>query len=160
MADQQKSRQTSAEAKGKAAAQAVASQPDADATQTAPEAAPPAVPEETPPEELKGDALTKRAQELNIEGRSEMGAEDLRDAIAEAERKQREPQNVEEKREGAAHDSRTFTKTRLLVDGPGLLGYPLHEVALGLNDVDDDTELSVADAQKHIAEALERPLED
>lgn len=157
MAEQKQSRQTSAEAKGTKAAQVAAPQPE---PQPDPTATPPEAPAETPPEELAGEELTKRAAELNIEGRSDMKADQLRDAIAEAERKQREPQSVEEAREGAAHDSRTFTKARLLVDGPGLLGYPLHEVALGLYDVDDDTELSVADAQTHIAEALERPLED
>jgi hypothetical protein len=36
-------------------------------------------------DELKGDALHERAAELEIEGRSEMSADELRDAIAEAE---------------------------------------------------------------------------
>lgn len=36
-------------------------------------------------EELKGDALHERAAELEIEGRSDMSADELRAAIAEAE---------------------------------------------------------------------------
>lgn len=37
------------------------------------------------PELLKGEALNKRASELNIEGRSDMSADELRAAVAQAE---------------------------------------------------------------------------
>jgi hypothetical protein len=40
------------------------------------------------PKRLTGDALTKRAEELDIENRSKMGADELRTAIAEAEANQ------------------------------------------------------------------------
>lgn len=37
-----------------------------------------------PPEELKGDALKQRARDLGIEGYSDMLADDLRKAVADA----------------------------------------------------------------------------
>lgn len=39
-------------------------------------------------EPLTGDALKQRAAELEIEGRSQMSADELRDAVAQAERAQ------------------------------------------------------------------------
>lgn len=41
--------------------------------------------EETDEEKLAGEALKNRANELNIEGRSSMSADELRDAVAKAE---------------------------------------------------------------------------
>lgn len=47
------------------------------------------------PEKLTGDALKARAAELDIDGRSEMTADELRKAVAAAERAQA-PDNPEE----------------------------------------------------------------
>lgn len=80
----------------------------------------------------------------------------------EAEPTQEQPQQPEQPPAAEeAADDRTFSKERYLgQDGGALLGYPSHEVVLGLDDLDDDAELSVSDAKARIAEALERPLED
>lgn len=52
-------------------------------------------------QELRGDALHERARELDVQGRSEMSADELRDAVAAAERRAGGPVQVRGEAEAA-----------------------------------------------------------
>lgn len=104
----------------------------------------------TPPQELRGDALKERAAELNVEGRTEMNADELRDAVARAERETAVPPQDRERQAAAEEDSRKFTKSRYLESSGALLGHPLHVVAAALGDVEDEKEMTVSAASRKI----------
>jgi hypothetical protein len=135
----------------------------ATAADTAPEAGP-GPPDEAPDpvEDLAGDALDKRAAELDIEGRSGMSADEKREAIRQAEAAPPQPEVTPAAPDGSAGPVDTapqgvpYDKATLLARASQLLGVdPV--VARGvLRDAEDP--ITVEAARARIETFLNEPV--